>query len=265
MAPKKIYRKRKIVKRRFPRKGNKSTFAKRVMKVVNRTAETKLIRFNVDKQIGTYINTNWGLDAIQPLTPYSTIGATISLGNSSSGRIGNKIRTKYLTLKGIMTPVPYNATANPNPTPLDVMMVIFSRRADSKLFAAGLSNFFQNGNSSSAPTGLITDTILDINKDVYQVYYKRIFKVGYSDFAGTGSSAPAQNFANNDYKYSCRFNLNLTKYCPKIIKFNDTDNDPYSRLLYCAFLPMRPDGNGVSVTATPLRYAMNWEYGYTDI
>jgi len=268
MAMKKAYARRPARKGRkvAPRKRvARKSVAKIARSVITRMAEKKQVRYNWEWSFGSIATGSWAGNALQPLTPLATY-TDIAQGTGQANRIGNKIRTSSLVFDGVIYPTRYNATTNPAPRPNDVMMVIFSDKEDPNTFnSLTMPNFFQSGNTSIAPTGNIIDTILPINTDRYTVHYKRMFKVGYASFDGTGSVPAAQNYNNNDYKFSCRFRVNCTKYMPKILRFNDSNNTPNSRVIRVAFLPCYADGLVMPTVAQTITVAANWTYQFTDL
>lgn len=254
---------RKVVRRR--KTVARKTVAKVCKKVITDMAEKKTVRYSWSKSFGAYNTTTWSLDAIYPLTPQASF-TDIAQGTGQGQRVGNRITARRLIFNGIMNAEGYNATTNAGPQPLEVMMVIFRNRSDPNTFTTNLTNFFQNGNGASSPNGTTTDTIFPINTDRYTVYYKRIFKLGFGEYNGTGVDNNNQKWSNNDYKLNQRFYVDCTKYINKVMRFNDTVNTPITPVLHVAFLPMRADGSGVSLATTSMmKVSANWTFDYFDV
>lgn len=250
--------------RRIYRKARKPTMYRMVRKALS--VETKEIRYNGSFAISAYNTSSWAAGALQLLMPVAGSTATLAQGTGQANRIGNKVATKSLIFSGILTPKGYDATLNPYPQPRDVMMVIFSSKSAPTDLLVSLPNFLQSGNSAVAPTGTQFDTIVPINTDKYTVFYKRIFKIGTAEFAGTGINAINQRYANNDYKYNQRFRINCTRYINKVLRFDDTNNIPNNRFLWVAFLVMNSDGIGMLASETqPIQASWNWNYRFTDV
>lgn len=265
------FRKRAYARRpaRKARKARKPIPRKRIARVCKKVltdmAEKKTVRFNWSKPIGPYGTQNWTTNAVYPITPYTGF-ADIAQGTGQANRVGNRITTRRLIFNGILNPEPYNATTNPNPAPLEVLMIIYRDKSDPLNFTTSLTNLYQNGNGASTPNGTLTDLIFPFNTDRYTIYYKRVFKLGYNAYLGTGQNAGAQNFTNNDFKLNCRFWVDCTKYVNKIMKFNDTANTPIIPVLQVAFLPMRADGGSVGVAVDGMcRVQANWQLDYFDV
>lgn len=265
------YRKRPLARRparkaRKPRRrvGRKAV-AKICKRVITNMAEKKTVRYNWAKSFGAYNTTNWSLDGIYPLTPQASF-TDIAQGTGQGNRVGNRITVRKLIFNGIMNTEGYDINFNASPQPLEVLMVIFRNRADPNTFTTNLTNFFQNGNGASSPNGTTTDTIFPINTDRYTVYYKRIFKLGFAEYNGTGVDSNNQKWSNNDYKLNQRFYVDCTKYVNKVMRFNDTVNTPITPVLHVAFLPMRADGSGVSAaTNAMMKVSANWQLDYFDV
>lgn len=253
-----------VVKRKGKSIVPKQAIAKVVKSVVRGMAEKKFCRYNWQFSFGAYNTSSWTGNGLQPLTPYSTF-TDIAQGAQQNQRIGNRIRTHRLIFNGYIQPTIYNGTTNPAPRPQEVMMVIFSTRDDSTTLTTALPGFLNNGGSSIAPQGSLLDSIQPLNEDLYTIYHKRIFKVGFADYGGAGASTNAQNYANNDYKLVNRFYIDCTKWCPKTLKFNDADNTPTNRILYVAFLPMYYDGSAMGTALSTCQVNASWQYVFTDL
>ena len=113
-------------------------------------------------------------------------------------------------------------------------MILFKDKFNksSQPSAVGI-DLFQSGVYCFAPQNDLADMVLDLNRDRYQIYHDEKFKVGTSNFQGTGNIAGFQFFANNDFKYNCEFYVDCTKFLPKTITYNDASSSPMSDTLGC--------------------------------
>jgi len=206
-----------------------------------------------------------------PITPYTAtgapIGSTVSLvhGTGQATRIGNVVRTKKAILKGVLFPSPGNTTLNPTPKAMEVCMWIF--RLKNRFFGDEINyaqsvfndNFFQSNASATGASGSLIDIVRAANQDVVQVMYKRVFKLGYA--AGTN----AGNIGNNDFKYNAKFSIDVTKYIPKVIKYNDNDDSPSIVHTYCMIAPYNADGSSyVNTSYTVAECHWQLHYVYED-
>jgi len=249
MAKKRVYKKRA---------GKKpvDTFAKRVKAVLYKECETKSIQFFQDAipisdyGTGAYLGSPNQMLTL-PLTPDASL-TPIALGNASDQRIGNKIRLSKVTLRGMVTPRTYqttNTTESPSnnaPQPFIFKMWIgYQKDTAFNEVDASLPNFFQEGKTSAAPSSTLMDTFRKINTDKYVIVATRQFKIGPQAIVMTQNnpiSADNQNYNNNDFKFCQKFYFDVTKYCVKVMKYNDTNNQPNSRGLYWWFEAIDPTG-----------------------
>jgi hypothetical protein len=74
---------------------------------------------------------------------------------------------------------------------------------------------FQLGDTATAPTDDNRSSLYSINKDIWDIKYKKTFKIGSSE-----TSNP-NYVSNNDYKALQYFRVDLAKWLPKKIKYND--------------------------------------------
>lgn len=149
-----------------------------------------------------------------------------------------------------MYPTGYTNTQNPTPSPQDIRMII-SRNRVNPTQPPVFTNFYQIGSGSQAPTGTLQDVILPVNRDVQNVYVEnKLFKLGHAAYEGSSftSLTGVQFYTNNDYKMSCKFSMDVTKYIPKTIIWNDGNDLPttpstWMTLLANEALNLSPSGN----------------------
>lgn len=266
-----LYKKRTAMrKKRVVKRSGRPTksFTKMVQSVISRNIENKSYQASYQMDLFTPIPTggDFVYRGLFPLTPYDgtgvPIGASVDInqGTGQSSRIGNVIRTKRATLKGVMFPNPVSP-GNPSPKAVEVVMWIFKMK---QVNGGGLlidandvatSRFFQDNNGATGLTGDLINIIQTPNQDTVNVLHKRVFKLGYSSGSASG------NLANNDFKYNQKFSINVTKYLPKVIKYDDNDIDPSIRHTYCLVVPFYADG---TVGEQQFNVAdCHWEIDYT--
>lgn len=89
-----------------------------------------------------------------------------------------------------------------------------------------------------------------------------MFKLGSSLYLNSGSTA---NDANNDFKLSKYFNINLTKYIPKVIRYDDATTSPENVGLYATFLMCYADGSTIDNSGYPeFAFSGVINYSYKD-
>jgi len=256
-----------------------NSLAKRVKAILYKESETKSIQFfqdNVpvsDYLTGPYLGSGNSM-FMSPLTPDAFI-TPIGLGNASSQRIGNKIRLSRVLLRGMITPRAYQtidteeSPSNNAPQPfLFKMWIGYQKDTAFNEIDATLPAFFQEGATSAPPSGTLMDTFRKINTDKYVIVATRMFKVGPVSII-TSQDTPVvgnnQNYANNDFKFNQRFSFDVTKYCPKVIKYNDTNTQPNCRGLYWFVEAINPTGDTFVTGRFPATLSYEIDIQYKDI
>lgn len=203
-----------VRKRNAARRARKPamTFAKKVKSVIKKMAEHKTIQYSTQANIFGYNAAGQGLLQFQ-LTPVSGM-LNITQGTGQADRIGNQVRVVKATLKYVLSAAPIDATYNVTAVPQDVRFMITSNR-QSRVLSPAVSTFFQNGDSSAAPTSNMQDMIQFVNKDMTTVHKDWRHKVGANNYTATSSD-------NNDYRLNVMKTVDLTKYYPKVLTWNDT-------------------------------------------
>lgn len=196
--------------------------------------------------------------SIIPLSPYDgflEIGQGVGQGN----RIGNRIKLKKLTFKGVIYPLPYNATTNPTPTPIQVVFYLFGLRQLPANVPNDLTGFFQSGNTAANFNNELSDVWASVNKDKFTYYGRRVYKIGYAQYEGTGIQPAFQAFCNNDFKLNQSFSINCLPHAIKNVIYNDDTNAnrPRSRGLFLLAQVVNADGSQMANNIIPAR--MNYE------
>ena len=193
-----------------------------------------------------------------------TESMVIAHGTGVNSRVGNKIKTKYLMMKGSIVPLPYNATTNAGPAPVMVRMVIFYDRTNPTQEPQPASNMFQQQGANTGFFNDLTDLWRPYNTERYRILTTRTFKLGYANNAGTGNQASYQSLANNDFKMVANFKINLTKYYPKHVKYDDNGSEPTTRGLWCLFYYVAASGEAILGTQSVCNVQWMVNYQYED-
>jgi len=263
-----------MVKRMYKRP---ATFAKKVQAVMNKSAETKSIQFFMDNlPVSSYDVGVYGVGTNQmnqlPLSPDGAI-TPIAQGTNAQQRIGNSIKLSKVTVRGIISPRAYQATAsdtapaNTAPIPfLFKMWVGYQRDTELNEVEPSLPAFFQLGNTTENPTGTLMDTFRKVNTEKYVIVATRTFKVGYGNISFTsGAGQTNQAYNNNDFKLNQKFSLDVTKHCIKTLKFNDSNNTPKNRSLYWWFEAVDATGSEIATGNFPAEISFELDIQYKDI
>lgn len=236
-----------------------------VKKQIARSVETKHAQSNnLQLNLVGPANVNFATTNIIPLTP-SAVTNPIAQGSGEGQRVGNRIKIKKLTFKGIIHPLPQNSTTNNFPRPQVIKMFIFSSKDDPSAYptiSSTTGDFFQFNNGAANIYDDLLSDIAPVNKDKWTLHTTRTLKVAYADYGGTGSVAGNQFFANNDFKSCAKFSVDVTKYCVKNVIYRDNNSDPSTRYVFAMFVPMDCDGNtmGPNAIRSSMQYYVDLDY-----
>lgn len=265
--------KTKYSKRQYSKSGRKSQRGKRkrssqvsskvkkyVKKQIHKNIENKMINTQVGKNVGSYLSNN-DLQ-MQPVLPYTSL-FSLSQGVLSNNRIGNQVRTRKVTLNYVLRPRGYSATNNTLPQPSIVQLFLGRYKQASGVLPGvlELGTLFQSGNSSFGPTSSLDDLCCDIG-DAWDIKKVWIEKVGNSCFNGTGNQPDRQSYQNNDFALNVVRRMNITKYCPKTLRFNDATVSPQGPNLFFFYQAIATDGGVYPAGQYPvyIHYWLTYEY-----
>lgn len=238
------------------RKGRKplrAPGAKLIKRIVrqefSRQVEDKTQRQSANLSLGSNPNTylpfgTW--DNNNVLDVNATLVNLITQGGSQSQRIGNRIKLKKLMLRGALYPISgitvpmvvkmWVVTDLLNPTSGTSTDIAVSQQTG--------GNWFEDGSGVAPLQNNLRDLQLTLNTSRYRVHTTRMFKVA-------NSSAPslATPPGNNDFKSLVNYKINLLKYVPKFVKYQDTSTSTtYQRKVMVCFQCVY--ANGVTSTDT---------------
>lgn len=195
---------------------------KYVKKILHTTIENKSVQIN-----GGYSFSGVASDPdlnAYPMCPLSTFWS-IGQGVGAGSRLGNDIKTRKVMLNYVLRPLPYDVITNPNPQPQQILLILgYVKNTPSFAPIAGdINGLFQAGNSITGPIGTLRDIIAVPNTDYWVIKKKWTHKLGYANNQGTGLVAGQQYFANNDFNLSVVKRMDITKFIPKTVNFNDAN------------------------------------------
>lgn len=209
------------------------------------------------------------------LGPYDgTFGPGIVQGTSQGTRIGNRITIKKSILKFNICPQVADLETNLHPQPNLVRIVLFKVRQDADYTAVAniiTNSFFNDGINDEPVSGLTIDVTKPLNKDVMTVYRDFIIKVGYEvnysplSYGGTVPPLTVYPSTNNDFKMSHQLTLDVTKYLPKRVHYNDNTTIPETKQCWMVILPVNYNGTAPpALGASELRAQMTHTIHYED-
>jgi len=245
-------------KRTYQRKPQMAPIKRMVSKMIHKNVENKVEQIVAQNNIISSYAYNGALLTLS-MIPYSVIAQ----GTGQGDRIGNTIRPRSVYFNYVLHPVPYAAGNNPTPVPQDVI-IFFGKVKNSRAqqpISTDFGKLWQSGDTSRGPFSTTLDLIQDVNKDWFTVYKILRHKVGYANYQGLGSNVNPQYYANNDYKQNVIRKINITKYVPKVIKFNDTTSQPTNDGLWMWAMCVNNDGTTNSTNAPCyMDYTLNFTY-----
>ena len=167
----------------------------------------------------------------------------------------------------VLRPLAYDATINSVPQPYEVQMLFcrVKNNPTSIPASAEVNNLFQLNNASLGPQGTLEDLCVPFNKDYWEILKVQRHKIGYADNTGSGAQITSAYLANNDFKLNVVNSINLTKYYPKTVKFNDTTNTPTTKGIFL-LINVIPAASSAAIPATqlPVRIHSYIDYQYED-
>lgn len=262
--PKSAAPKRKYVRKvsRKPNYANKS-LVKVVKSTILKMAEVKQSNIAYTSSILPYNSASFA-STVLPVSPYSSF-IDITQGVGQGQRIGNHIRIKKLTLSGVIFPRPYNVTTNPTPQPKEIKFIFMRAKQQPYATVTLLNDLFQYGSGSVAPQNTLVDQTMPFNKDLWHILKTKTFKVGYSNYSGTGVSVGNQSFTNNDFHLNCKFHIDLTKIATLNVDYQDSGGIPQTNMIQLVMLINNADGTISTATDVPCSVELSSNCFYTDL
>lgn len=275
------YGKKRVVRRRprysAGRKGkSKRAFKARVKRVVRRMAENKKVTLPfVVRPLCLSSNGQSLSDNVLTCSPSSgTQNAfTVNQGTGNGARIGNRVTTRKCVLKYQMNASPFDATTNMIPRPVHVRVLFVKSKLEpsSNLLAGQIigpgaagAKLFEQSQTTCGFQGTLQDLTRKVSTDSYTYLSQKTFKLGFAAYGGTTTSTGVvqgnQFYSNNDFKLSRYGSIDITKWCPKTVKFNDA-GDVNCPWVFAIVQVVPADGTIFGQSERPI--LMNFEYQYT--
>lgn len=268
---------RRIYRRKYAKKPTK-VIQRYVKKLISKKAENKLVTAGFTAGLypaaagGNFISNN-----IFPLSPHTeatypaAAQVIVAQGTGDGNRVGNRISTSRVHLKGVIYPNPYNAGTNTLNAPIEAIMWIFRLKpgfADTyaQVNTIMTGSLFKIGNSYSGITNTMTDMTLPINSDVILLKKRRVFKVGNAVQGSAAVGSTNSNlYSNNDFKLNQKFSMDITRYVNKRVAFQDTNNNSTTRTTWCVMTFVNADNSAPLLTNIPASFSYFLEYQYEDM
>ncbi len=233
------------------------------LKIARPPPEIKAIQYaDSAKNIGSYLSSAFATSGI-PLTPYTSYLA-LTQGTGQGARLGNRIEIKKLRFRGSIRPRAYNVTTNAIPIPQYVRLLILCDEDNQNVLPLPGTDFFQSGSSSVAPDSTMNDIYSVVNTDRWTVYHDQVFKVGYATAGGTGVQVASQSYTNNDFKLCDDFDIDVTRFAPRMYDFDDNTSAPKTKCLSAYFFCCSYDGLASSSATIACNLAFHLDCEFSD-
>lgn len=259
---------KKSYKRKYARKPIRKNKKPRVTKTVK-----KYVRAAIHREIEDKIFTAFA--ANEPI-PVAASGGTapdqinllpvLTQGVTASNRTGNQVKIRRSYLDMFFNLLPDNN--NPNRQyPCMVKLWVVKYKPESVRSASGMADsyfndFFRQGNSTSGFQGGMLDMVFKVNRDRWNVYATRTFKLGSGQNAGQASQG--DSFYDNS-SFNRRIRLNLSNMWRSALKYEDSVSAfPNNTNLWLVVQCVRADGTVVNDGTSIIEMHYNLEITYED-
>jgi len=263
----------RITKAKVSKKGPpKAATQQYVRKLLEKMVEAKSYTFHLG-YLGSPVGVNnaasgsFSTNQTAPLTPYTGYVA-ITQGTTESSRIGNAIKVRKAMLKMVFSPADYDLTTNPAIIPQIIQIYIWRPTAQyndlggARSIATG--DFFDQNASSIGFASTFRDLLLPPNNSLLTVYKKVTIKIGNGQNGGTGAVPGDAYYNNNDFNYSKIVELDVTKWYPKTLTFNDNTAITSNEALYFTVCPLNADGTAPVAAYMQTEWDFSIKLDYTD-
>jgi len=202
---------------------------------------------------------------------FNNIFPALILGSGQGAREGNKVEPRYLSLRGVLTSQEITTALNPTVAPFYVHMFIYRKKGN--IFDSDTTKILQGGGSagSSGPfDGTLLKSTYPVNRDLYNVYKHRVFKMQFAPQmiitpAPTGTVNQAINDGwGNGFKMSHVFKIRVP--VKKTWKYNDADtNLPTNDNFNVAFAIVNADNTVNTVQTSRCNLVMESVLSFEDV
>lgn len=233
-----------------------------VKRILHKEVENKYyLTFATAQQVYIQCNTqpSTGAGLIDLIPP-------IGLGNTSSGRIGNKVKVMSSRIDMVINLNPYVAVTNPYVPAVFVKIWIFKLRTSNISTGPTLGEWqsWFNGNGTNiALQGSEADLVFEVNRDLFEVYKTKTLWLTNTGNSSQIPQATSQMFSTGRSSMKCSFNL--TKHLNTLI-YNDTvTNAVTNKNLWCFVQPIYSQYNVVTGNAfNPINISYAHHTHYED-
>lgn len=212
----------------------------------------------------------WSVAGFQPGIYKANIFAAMAMGQGThqDQRIGNSVKTKSLTFRGVVGSMPYGAT-NSGTLPFEVHLLWFKAKKYNVAAVAppmDLKQYATNTTLGVDPT--LMSTVLPWNKDAYIIKAHKVFRLRPLEVAVPSASIAYVNSQNSNAPQFHRFHVTIP--IATNLVFEDGASIPSND--WCSFAAYVINGDGTVAFdfSTPPQWnerayiSMDMVYNYTD-
>lgn len=267
--PRKYYRRKRATRKPTTRKtkkaraNNKVATRGYVKRIMHKEVENKYFtRFSTSQVAKIQVNTAPVLDE-----GFFNLIPGISLGNSSSNRIGNKVKVIKARLNMTFSLAPYVAVTNPYGPGVWVKIWIFKFKvANDRTPTLGefQSWFKGNNNNTSFQGNPHFDLNAQVETDIFDILKtKTIFLTSSSNSANGIPNASSYMFASGKNTVCCSFDI--TKHLGTLTYNDTTTTSVLGKNLWCMVQPLYSQYNPTTGNAfTPITFGYSENITYED-
>lgn len=250
---KRSYGKRKSYRKKKSTKVSK-TVKRFVKKAIHADIENKI--YMADLVGATSGDNQMILTTVSSTLPqYFNLNPLIAQGTSEIQRTGNKCRVMRHTLRCQLLLSGAAITANVD-VPMNIYyFILYARDTPATLTATDLNQlFYYNSGGTASTTQFLSGsgfaTTHRVNNDYFKIlktnYPNKPMKLGWSSYTANAGGL----YSNNDYRSNMHFDIDLTKYTPKLMHFNNNTSSCTNVNMYICFYVQKVN---LDVTTT------NWD------
>lgn len=241
--PKKTYRRKARQSSKVSKKVK--TYIKQTL---TRNEETKI---SAASSLSKFDFTSYNVDT-------NSAGETINLcdclglitqGTGQGNRIGNQITLKKLMVKFIFSPIPQDGSLDGSIYKTIKLMFFRVKKQMGAPTNSQWGQLLQNGNTDIPPANQYLDIMRPFNKDLFEIKKTFTFKLNAENDAEIQTQLNGHSFIKT-------ISIDISRYLPKKITYDDTTTLPTNARLYAAVLIADSKGNRHDLGASGI-YTLN--------
>ncbi len=195
---------------------------------------------------------------------YINMVPSIPTGTTINTRIGNEVEVKEAKMRLAVNLLPYNATTNPQLTPVYVKYWLASSKTlnTSTLTATNVASaFFLLAPNPIGFQANMLDIVMPNNEESWTIHKTDVCKLGVSYASGTGPASTGNWYDQSSMTHI--FDIDVTGILGKL-RYANNANDPYNKNLFLIMQAVNADGTAGGLYV-PAEYHFTFQVFYTDV